>query len=73
MDDLALSAEVKAALLGINLDTDVSAKVGVVSVRVTAPIIHEKALVRKIENAVKTINDMKDIRVNVVPSLMYSF
>ncbi len=73
MDDLALSAEVKAALLGINLDTHVTAKNGVVSVRVTAPIIHEKALVRKIENAVKTVNDMKDIRVNVVPSLMYSF
>jgi len=68
MDDLALSAEVRAILLGANLDTEVTAEGGVVSVRLTAPVAHEKALVEKIQTAVQEIKDIKDVRVNIKPS-----
>ena len=68
MDDLALSSEVRATLLGINLDTEVTSLNGVVSIRITAPIAHEESLVEKIHSAVSDIKEIKDVRVNVRPS-----
>jgi cytidylate kinase len=68
MDDLALSSEVRAVLLGINLDTEVTAQNGVISVRLTAPVAHEGALVEKIQSAVNSISGIKDVRVNIKPS-----
>ncbi len=65
MDDLALSSEIRAILLGVNLDAEVSARDGIVSVRITAPVAHEQALVEKIQTAVKGIDDIKDVRVNI--------
>jgi cytidylate kinase len=68
MDDLALSSEVRAILLGVSLDTEVTARDGVVFVSITAPVSHEQALVEKIQSAVEGINDIKDIRVNIKSS-----
>jgi len=67
MDDLLLAAEVKAALIQVRANVDVSAEEGSVLVRTRAPESVEVELVRKMEKAAKKVPGVKDIRFQITP------
>ena len=68
IDDLALAARVKAALVDVKPDLQVSAQDGTVSVKTEAPIIHEAPLVQRIQEISNAVTGVKETRVNVIPS-----
>ncbi|MFC1820921.1 BON domain-containing protein [Thermodesulfobacteriota bacterium] len=71
MDDLALAAEVKAALIEAKPDIEVSANNGVVHVRTEAPLAQESVLTRKIDKITKTFSGVKKIIIKVAPITPY--
>jgi len=68
IDNLALAARAKAALVDVRPDLQVSAEDGIVFVKTEAPIIQEAALVRKIQEISKTIAGVKETKINVIPT-----
>ena len=71
MDDLALSAEVKAALIDTKPDIEVSADNGVVHIGTEAPLVQESIWIQKMEKIAKTIPGVKEIRIKVLPITPY--
>lgn len=67
MNDLALAAEVKAILLGDISPQEVSAHKGTVTVTVEATILQESGLVAKVEELVKEIEGVKEVKVETLP------
>ena len=65
IDDLLLASVVKAALLDVKPDMEVSADSGKVSVKTTARLSEEKKLVHSIEKVAKTIPGVEEITVQV--------
>jgi len=65
LDDYILSARVQAAFP----TADVSAKAGVVTVNINAPLIYEERVVAETRSKVETIEGVKDIRVHILPTL----
>lgn len=65
LDDYLLSARVQAALPTAN----VSVKAGVVTVTVNAPLIHEERIAGEIKDRLEKTEGIKDIRVNILPTL----
>ena len=65
IDNLALAAEVKAAIIDLKPDIDVSASEGIVSVMTKAQESEERQLVDDMKQAVKNIQGLKDLKVNV--------
>jgi len=72
MEDLALSAEVKAALMDIKLGIRVSAKNGVVFVKTEAPLSQEQTLINDIEETARKIPGVKKVNTEVVHVTHYS-
>ncbi|MBU2497837.1 MAG: cytidylate kinase family protein [Proteobacteria bacterium] len=72
MDDLVLSAQVKAALIDVNLEIKVSVQDGVVFVETEAPILQEHALIRDIERISKNVPGVKEVKSKVLPPGPYS-
>ena len=68
IDNLALATRVKAALVDVRPDIDVTAEDGIVSVKTEAPIIHEASLVREIQEISKTIAGVKETKINIIPT-----
>jgi len=65
LDDYVVCARVQAVLP----TEDVSAKAGVVTVRVHAPLIHEERIGAEIRDKLEGIEGVKDVRVHVVPTV----
>ena len=57
--------------MDIDPEIEVSAQNGVVLVRTEAPLSQEQVLVDKIKKKAANIAEIKEIRVNVVPSSLY--
>jgi cytidylate kinase len=72
MDDLLLSAEVKAALMEIKVGIEVSAQNGVVFVKTEALVTKERALISDIEKTAKKIPGVKEVRTDVIHVIPYS-
>jgi hypothetical protein len=68
IEDLAIAARVKAALINVRPDLQVSAKDGVVFVKTEAPIIHERSLVEEIQEISKGIAGIREMKINIIPS-----
>jgi hypothetical protein len=68
IDGLALAARVKAALVDVRPDLQVTAEDGIVSVETEAPIIHEASLVREIQEISNNIAGVKETKINVIPT-----
>ncbi len=66
MDDLLLSAEVKAALMEIKVGIEVFVQNGIVSVKTEAPVPKERALIVEIEKTAKKIPGVKEVKTNVI-------
>ncbi|MFC1883425.1 AAA family ATPase [Thermodesulfobacteriota bacterium] len=72
MDDLALASEVKAALMQVHRDIEVTADDGVVIAKVVAPITHEDSLSRIIGRIGTGIAGVKEVKVDLKPITPYS-
>ena len=72
MDDLLLSAEVKAALMEIKVGIEVSAQNGVVFVKTETPVTREHALIVDIEKTAKKIPGVKEVKTDVIHVIPYS-
>ena len=67
MNDLTLTAEVKAALIALKPDIEGFAKNGVVDIKTTELESKEKELVQNMKNIAERIPGIKDINFNVFP------
>ncbi|MBN1833613.1 MAG: cytidylate kinase-like family protein [Deltaproteobacteria bacterium] len=68
IDGLALAARVKAAVVDVRPDIEVTAEDGIVFVKTEAPVIHEASLVQKIQKISKNIAGVKEIKIHIIPS-----
>jgi cytidylate kinase len=66
MDDLLLACEVKAALIGVKPDIEVSASDGVVLMQTTGPLYQEKSIATELRRMGQQVEGVKDVRVKVV-------
>ena len=66
MDNLLLACEVKAVLIGVKPDVEVSASDGVVLMQTTGPVYQEKRLAAELIRMGQSVEGVKDIRVKVV-------
>ena len=71
MDDLALAAEVKAALIDKKPDADISAHDGVISIKTKAHESQESALKRDMETLIRRIPGIKEIKIEVKPVTLF--
>ena len=71
MDDLVLSAEIKAALMDLKPDIEVTTVDGIVHIETTVPESKEENLVHKIDEVVKGIQGVKEIKVHTRYSIPY--
>jgi len=65
IDDLAIAAEVKAAIINIKPDVQVSCTDGVVYVKTRAPLLKEDSLIKEIRHLAMAIEGVKDVKVDV--------
>ncbi|MEW6674268.1 MAG: cytidylate kinase-like family protein [Thermodesulfobacteriota bacterium] len=71
MNDLVLAADIKAALIDIKPDIEVSGTDGIIHVKTTVPQSREEELVRKIDAIGQRIQGIKEIKVHTSPSVPY--
>jgi len=71
MDDLALSAEVKAALIDIKPDIKVTSDGGIVHIETTVPEFQEVKLVQELNEVAKDIQGVRAIKIHTHPSVPY--
>lgn len=71
MEDLALAAEVKAALATLKPDAQVSCQDGMVTVKMRAHESQEPVIAQEIREAVAHIQGIKEIRLDVTPSILF--
>ncbi len=72
LHDLALSAEVKALLIDIRPDAEVTCNKGVVSVTVKLPVeVDESEVIRKIEDRCSGISGIKKLEVHISPTTLF--
>lgn len=71
MDDLVLSADIKAALIDLKADIEVTSQRGVVQIKTTVPESQEEALVFKIRETAGAIPGVREIRIHTRPSVPY--
>lgn len=68
LDDLALASEVSALLIEHGLETEVTAKDNIVTVRLEASIKQEHLYREKIEEIAGKIDGVKEVHFDIVPS-----
>ncbi len=71
MDDLSLAAEVKAALIKMKPDIDVSAQKGVVHIKTETLESEEQKLSKDMKKIGETIPGVKDVNIHVLPITPY--
>ena len=67
MDDLLLACEVKAVLIEIKPDLEVTADDGIVTVKTRADMSQEEHLVEELSRSGQTVPGVREVRVDVVP------
>jgi len=72
MDDLVLAAQVKTTIVDLKPEVEVSAKSGVVLIRFEARSRREVEMVEEIEGIVKKIPGLKELKIDMKPSINFS-
>lgn len=72
IDDLALAAEAKAALVEKFPDSKTSAQKGVVHVKIDAPPIQEEKIINIVKDTLANIDGVKDVIVHIISFPMIS-
>jgi cytidylate kinase len=67
MEDLAMAAQVKAALMDLRPDVDVVASGGMVQIHTSALLVEGERLISDIEAIAKSVDGVKEVRVGVKP------
>lgn len=71
IDDLVVAAEVKATLIDLKPDVEVSAQNGDVRVKAEAPESLETTLIEQMKKAARAVPGVKKVRINILPSNRY--
>jgi hypothetical protein len=72
LDNLATAAEIKAALVNIRPDVEVTYEDGVATVHTTLPLeIDETGLKRQIEEACLKISGVREVRIHISPATVF--
>lgn len=71
MEDLALAAEVKAAIASVRPDAEVTSKDGIVLVTLKAHEGQEPVVVKELQGLVSHIPGVKELKVKVVPVTLF--
>ncbi len=72
IEDRAIAAEVKAAIVDIKPDVDVSCKEGVVTIKTTLPVqLDASSLVQEIKEVCSKISKVKEVKVEISPFTIY--
>ena len=72
MEDLCLAAEVKAALIDVKPDIEVTAQQGAVSVLTKAPVYKESKLIRDMKQIGQSVPGVNEIHIEVLPIAPYA-
>lgn len=72
MDDLVLAAQVKTTIVNLKPDVEVQARSGVVQVRFEARSGQEVELIEEMEGIIKKIPGLKELKIEVRPSINFS-
>ena len=72
MEDLCLAAEVKAALIDVKPDIEVTAQQGAVSVLTKAPVYKESKLIRDMKQIAHSVPGVNEIHIDVLPIAPYA-
>jgi len=67
IQNVALAAEAKAALVGEFPTSEVSAKEGIVSVKIDALLIQDKQITDKVRSIIEKLDGVQEVRVHVIP------
>jgi cytidylate kinase len=72
IENMALAAEVNAALVDQYPTSETYAEDGVVFVKIEAPVIQEQQIDKEIRNIATKVNGVKEVKVHVVPFTLSS-
>ena len=72
IENLALAAEVNAALVDTYPTSETHAEDGVVSVKIEFPLIQEEQVTKEIKNIARKVDGVKEVRVHVLPFTLSS-
>jgi len=67
MDNLLLACEVKARVIDVKPDVEVSAEDGIVLVKTKAPLMQEEHLIHEMKRVTEKIPSLKELHVGVIP------
>lgn len=67
IENLALAAEVKAAIVNLKPDVEVTASDGSVMIKTTINESKEGSIIRKIENMARSVPDVNSVKIHVIP------
>jgi cytidylate kinase len=68
MEDLALAAAVKAALVASKPDVEVHALNGIVDIKAAAPEARQPAITEELKKAAQSVAGVKEARIHITPS-----
>ena len=71
LDNLVLAAQVKATIVNLKPDVEVSAKAGVVFIWLQARSAQEVELIQEMEGIVRQIPGLKELKMEVRPSISF--
>lgn len=72
MDDLVLAAQVKTTIVDLKPDVEVFARSGMVTIRFEARSRREVEMIEEMENIVRKIPGLKDLKIEMRPSINFS-
>jgi hypothetical protein len=72
MDDLVLAAQVKTTIIDLKPEVEVSARSGMVTIRFEARSRREVEMVEEMEDVVRKIPGLKDLKIEMRPSINFS-
>jgi cytidylate kinase len=68
IENLALAAEVKAAIVDLKPDVEVTASDGSVTIKTAINESKEGSMIREIESRAKSVPDVSDVKMQVIPT-----
>jgi len=68
MDDLCIAAEVKASIVDVRPDVDISVRKGFVQIKTNAPPFKDvESIIEDMEKTVKMIPGVKEVKIDIIP------
>jgi len=68
IENLALAAEVKAAIINLKPDVEVTSSDGTIMIKTAINESKESSIIREIENKAKSVPDVNDVKIQIIPT-----